>query len=305
MLILGSNFAGLAAATELARALGGSHPVTVIARTDQFLKVPLLPRYAFGLVRREDLGGSLRPRLEELGVELRQEEIERIDLRQRRVFTRDGVAVYDRLLIATGIQPNFGAVPGMGPRGYSQSIVSLAEAERARAAFERFLFRPGPVVCGCVRGAWRPSVAIEFLRLCASALQQRALSARAPLTLVVPPGLTHPDEELLGGTGVRVVRGNVLAVTPAEVQLVDGPRLPFSYSMLVPPCLGADPVRACDELTNAAGFVRVNDGGQSLARPEVFAAGAAVATPLTELTTALCEESGRLAGRSLAASVVR
>jgi sulfide:quinone oxidoreductase len=301
IVVVGSSFAGFTAGVALRERLGAEHDVTVISNCDQFLFRPWLIWVAFGLRSREDITFAIGPALEEHGVRFQHGEVSRLDLERRIVSTRAGHERYDNLVIATGSKPNYAAIPGLGPSGYTHSIMSLPAAERARKEFETFCARPGPVVIGSVQGASCHIAAYEFLFSMTCQLRSRGLESRAPVTYVTAePSIVDlgPSCRLRGGKvierfadklGVRVITGAaILKIAPGEVVLADGRRLPFAYAMLVPPVLGVAAVRACDRITNAFGFVRVNSFGQIDAYPEVFAAGDAAAAghlPPEEMAT--------------------
>jgi sulfide:quinone oxidoreductase len=290
IIIVGSSLAGFTAATELGQALGDSHDVTVISKSDEFLFMPSLVWVPFGLRTREDITFAVGPALEEQGVDFRHSEVIRLDLGRRMIVMRQGHEPYDYLVIATGAKPNYAAIPGLGPRGYTQSVMSLPAAERARTAFEEFLAAPGPVVIGTVQGASCHIAAHEFLFSMTCQLRARGLQSDAPVTYVTAEqsvarfgtghvrGSVQITERFLEKLGVRALTGaSVRMISPGEILLGDGQKLPFAYAMLIPPSLGAGAVRACDEITNGFGFVRVNSFGQTDAYPDVFAAGVAAA----------------------------
>lgn len=308
IVIVGSNFAGFTAATELKARLKSDHDVIVIAKSELFLFMPSLIGVPFGLATPRAITFPVRAPLAERGIAFRQDELTRLDLDGRRVITRTGEERYDYLVIATGPKPNYAAIPGLGPRGYTLSIMSLADAEQARLAFERFASAPGPVVIGSVQGASSPGAACEFHLAMASELSRRGLADRAPLThLTAEPHLGRfeaPFEQL----GVRTLtNAAVRAVTPGNILLVGGQTLPFAYALLLPSCLGIDAVRACETITNASGFVRVNGFQQTERYPEVFAAGAAVARAMGSVPRSgqLAEETAGLAAHNIAAQIHR
>jgi NADH dehydrogenase FAD-containing subunit len=311
IVVVGSSFAGFTAATELSSLLGVEHEVTVISKSDQFLFMPSLIWVPFGLCSKEDITFSVRPALEEHGVRFQHDDVTRLDLEHRTVTTTKGHQRYDYLVIATGSKPNYAAIPGLGPRGYTQSIMSLPAAERARAEFDRFLPLPGPVVIGSVQGASCHVAAYEFLFSMACQLRARGLEDAAPVTFVTAePSVAHfgmgglrggvqITERFLEKLGIRTITGaSIQTVSPGELVLADGQRLPFAYAMLVPSSLGVGAIRACDAITNAFGFVRVNAFGQTDAYPEVFAAGVAAAA-----CDSAPEEMARMVARNVAARI--
>jgi sulfide:quinone oxidoreductase len=311
VMIIGSGFAGFTAATELRKHLGAEHDVTVISKSDQFLFMPSLIWVALGLRSPEDITFAIGPALEEHGVRFQHDEVTRLDLDRRVISTRAGHERYDHLVIATGSRPNYAAIPGLGPRGYTQCIMTLAGAERARTEFERFVAEPGPVVIGSVQGASHHIAAQEFLFSLTCELRARGLEHRAPVTYVTAePSIAGPGlgrgmgaaaiiERFVDKLDIRVLTSaSIQEIAPGEVVLADGQRMPFAYAMLVPPSLGAAAVRGCDRITNAFGFVRVNPFGQTEAYPEVFAAGVASAAIHTSP-----EEMATIVARNVAAQI--
>ena len=288
IVILGSNFAGYTAALELKKHLGDQHEIVVISASSDFLFFPSLIWLPFGERKAADVTFPLAPIYEHKGVTFVHARVEQIDLDQRKVTHTLGVEAYDYLVIATGPQNHWEAVPGLGPQGHTQSIFGLADAERAGVAFEAFLQNPGPVVIGGVQGASCFGAAYEFLFNFAYQLKRRHI--QVPLTyLSAEPFLAHFG---IGGFGngtwmtelffkregiTGVLNASVAEVRPGEIALQDGQVLPFSYAMLAPAFRGVPPVRACTAITNAGGFVEVNDHYQTLRYPEVYACGVAVA----------------------------
>lgn len=325
IVVVGSSFAGFTAAIELKKKLGDRHDVTVLSKSEQFLFMPSLIWLPFGLRKKEDITFDVREPLEKHGVRFRLGEVTRFSLDNRTITTKSGDQSYDYLLIATGPKPNHNAIPGLGPRGYTQSIMTLPEAEKARAAFEKFLEAPGPVVVGGVQGASCFGAAYEFLFNMAHQLKKRGIADRAPLTyLTAEPYLAHfgiggfgsatkMTEYFFKKLGIQAITNAAIEkIEPKEICLADGRRLPFAYAMLVPSFLGVDAVRACESITDASGFVRVNDFYQTLAHPEVFAAGVAVAMAPADKTAVPCgvpktgylsEEMAKTAAHNIVAQI--
>ena len=297
IVVLGSNFAGFTAAIELRRALGDRHRVTVISKSHEFLFSPWLVLLAFGKRTRAQLTFSIRAPLAKHGIRFREEEVIRLDLERRRVLTRSGEERYDYLVIATGPKANYAAVPGLGPRGYTQSIVSIADAERAGVAFKQFLKAPGPVIVGEAPGASGFGASLDFLSHTAAQLAHHGLEV--PLIWLTPAADPVADQIC----GVEAVIGAVIQrVAPEELTLADHRKLPFAYAMIIPPVLGVDVVRACESITNASGFVIVNDSLQCARYPEVFAAGVAAALdPPIPNSGQLAEAMGKLVAQNIAA----
>lgn len=325
IVVVGAGVAGFTAGLELKKRLGDAHDVTVVSRSDELVFTPSLIWVPFGLRTGTDILFSVRAPLQEHGVLFREELVTKLDLDNRRVVTEAGELDYDYLLLATGPRLNHAAIPGLGPRGYTHSIMTLSEAELAREGFERFLEDPGPVVIGAVQGASCFVAAYELLLNMAYQLKERGLEAKAPLTYLTPePFVGHfgiggfgsapaMTERFFGKRGISAVTNAfVREITPDRIELFDGRSLRFGYAVLVPPFLGVDVVRACTDITDASGFVRVNERYRTDRHPEVFAAGAAVALEPRERTSVpwgvpktgyLAEEMARVAAHNIAAEI--
>lgn len=324
VVVVGSSFAGFAGAIELKKRLGAEHDVTVVSRSDQFLFTPSLIWVPFGRRTRSDITFDVRPPLEQNGIRFLQAEVLSFSLENRSIRTGSGDQSYDYLLIATGPKTNYAAIPGLGPRGYTHSIMTLPEAERAGAAFERLLRKPGPVVIGSVQNASGFVAAYDFLFIMAHELMKAGLTDEAPLTLLTNEpfaghfGIDGQTTNLRMNDSLRKLGIQALAnatvekITPKAICLTSGAKVPFSYAMLIPSFLGVDPVRACSSITDVFGFVRVNEYYQTFSHPEVFSAGlaATVCAPRgpsipgsVPRTGYLSEQMAKTAARNIAALI--
>jgi sulfide:quinone oxidoreductase len=324
ILILGSSFAGYAAALELRRRFKDQHLITVIARDDRFVFLPALVWLPFGLRRAEEISFPLAPVYRHKGIQFIHAPITRIHPNRRTVEFPGGTEDYDALLIATGPKADYAAVPGLGPHeGYTQGIFSLAEAEHAAAKFQQYLYDPGPIVVGAAPGASLFTPAYEFLFALSGQLKLHGVKRKdAPLTFVTPePYAGHlglGDQRAakwiaarLHNLGVKTIAGSLVqSVKSGAIKLSGGKSLPFKFAMIAPHFTGIDAVRERREFTTSEGFVRVNAFQQNEDFPEIFAAGSAVALPAAEgegaawappKTGYFAERSGRAAARNIAA----
>lgn len=64
IVIVGSSFAGYTAALELYEKLGNEHDITVIDRNPDFVFMPSLIWYPFGLRKADDITYDVRPAYE-------------------------------------------------------------------------------------------------------------------------------------------------------------------------------------------------------------------------------------------------
>lgn len=297
--VLGSSFAGMTAALELRKHLDDRHEVVVLDPRDHFTFIPSLIWLPFGIREADDITFPLAPLYARKGVEFVNEAAARVDVEAHTVTTSAGKAVeYDKLLVATGPRLAFEKIPGLGPDdGYTQSVCNLEHAERARAAWERFLENPGPVVVGTAQGGSCFGASYEFLFNVKHRIDKAGLAEVAPVTFVSSePYLGHFG---LGGVGDSAKRvegflehlgiegiaaASIAAVRDGEIELEGGRVLPFAYSMIVPPFAGVDAVRESEGLANPVGFVPIDDRFRHPEQPDVYAAGVATAIAPPEST---------------------
>lgn len=326
IVIVGAGFAGLTAALELREQVGSQHEIVVLSKSDEFVFQPSLVWVPFGLRSREDICFPLAPIFESRNIDFRRTDVKRLDLSNRRVDTAQGELAYDYLVIATGAQLDWSAVPGLGPtQGHTQSIFSMRDAERAQTAFERFLLNPGPIVIGAVQGASYFGAAYELAFNMAHHLRKRGPAGWTQLTFLTPePFIGHLG---LGGFGSalestrglmndlhinQITNAAVREVESKAVVLTDGRRLPFDYAMLTPPFVGADVVRACEDIVDVEGFVKVDEFYRTHRYPEVFAAGTTISIPQPSKTDVpvgvpktgqLADGMARVVAKNVAAAV--
>jgi sulfide:quinone oxidoreductase len=287
VLVLGGNFAGLAAALSVKRDLGDDVDVTVVSKSDRFQFNPSLIWIPFGKRKAKDIVFPVAKTFETHGVEFVHGEATKIDPATQKVETSNGVQGYDYLVIATGYLNDFDVIPGLGPGGNAYSITSLEGAVDAAEGWARFVNDPGPVVVGATQGAACFGAAYEFVFNATYHLRKQRL--RVPVTYVsAEPFAGHwgigglPGGEKLLGMFLRSQRIHAIwdvgmqEVVPGEVRLSDGRTLPFRYAMIVPPFIGADVVTASG-LGNPRGFIEVKDTYQTLTHPNVYAVGIATA----------------------------
>ena len=320
IVIVGASFAGLTAALELKARLGAGHDIVVVADRDEFVFLPSLIWVPFGGRDKKDISFPLAPLLEQRNIAFVHERVTAIDLASRFVVTTSRRQPYDVLLIATGPKLSFDAVAGLGPEdGHTHSIFSWKHAELARHAFERFVGAPGPVVIGAVQGAQFFGAAYELALNFVFQLRQRGISPTvAPLTFITPePYLGHlgiggsPNtraaiERIFDRKGIAPLTDVATAeVNVHEVRLASGKKLPFAFAMLTPPFVGIDAVRACKEIVDHDGFVRVEPDLSTKAHPEVFAAGSCVSVEPIEHTRLPCgaPRTGHMAEKMAAVAV--
>jgi NADH dehydrogenase len=114
ILIVGGGFGGLAAARELARALGGNQDVGValLDRVNYTTFWPMVPSVISSDVEVRHVAHSLRRILSPLGVEFFQDEVTGVDFEARQTKTEEGTFSYDYLILSPGSRTAFFGTPG-------------------------------------------------------------------------------------------------------------------------------------------------------------------------------------------------
>jgi sulfide:quinone oxidoreductase len=302
VVVLGAGLGGVIMAYEVKDLLGPDHKVSVISKGTSFSFVPSNPWVAVGWRSKDEIEVDLTAAMARKAIALIPEGAARIHPAENRVELTTGASVaYDYLILATGPDLAFDEIPGLGPQGHTQSVCTIDHALAARAAFDRLLANPGPVIIGAVQGASCFGPAYEFAFILETALRRARVRDRVPITFVTAePYIGH-----LGLDGVGDTRGllesemrahHIKWITNARVTSVDPGTmhveelgedgalrkthdLPFAFSMMLPAFRGVPAVRGIEGLTNPRGFVLVDRHQRSPAFPNVFAIGVGVAIP--------------------------
>ncbi len=291
--VIGGSFAGLTGALEAKRKLGPGHQVVLVSNSESFVYIPSLIWVPFGWREVRDITVPLRPVLDKAGVEFVHASVQSVDPDVNRIVTGVGEIDYDFLLVASGVNIRFDLIEGLGPDKHTHSVCTPAHAEEARSAWERLVSDPGPVVIGASQGASCMGAGYEFLFNLEYAARKAGVRDRIDITWITPePYLAHFGiDGMTGGEAMLkafmkmfkinfIVNSEIEEVTADEVVLKSGRRLPFKYSMIIPPFNGARFVRESGDLGDDKGFIPVDDGYRHKRYPNVFAAGLAVAAPL-------------------------
>jgi len=297
VVIIGASIGGLPAAYEARALLDKKHKVTVLSNVESFHFVPSNPWVAVGWRTRKDISFNLRPVLAKKGLEFIHAAAQRIEPDQNRVITTKGEVPYDYLIVATGPKLNFGAVPGLGPSGYTQSVCNVDHAEQAWGAYQSFLKEPGPVVVGAAQGASCFGPAYEMAFILDADLRKKKLRKKVPMYFVTPePYLGHMglagvgksrrlmEDEFAEHSITPISNAAIKEVQPGKLVLQDGQELPFRYSMFIPPFAGVDAVASTANLCNPKGFVNIDAYQANPKYKNIYAVGVCVAIPPVEQT---------------------
>ena len=324
VLVLGGNFGGLTAALAVRHELKGDVDVRVVSASDRFLFNPSLIWLPFGKRTPDDITFPVGPTLDDHGIDFVHAEATRLDLPGKKVETTAGTYDYDYLVIATGYQNDFDAVPGLR-EGNASTITTLPDAIKAGEAWRRFLDDPGDIVIGATQGAGCFGAAYEYLFNVSYQLKKAGLKKRVKLTYVTSePFLGHfgigglPHGESLLGMFLKKEKIEsrldigMKHVDVGRVVLGDDSALDFAYAMIVPPFVGQPFVKAATEIADEKGYVKVRDTYQTEVYDDVYAVGIAAAvevpwqtpTPVGVPKTGFpTEQQAHVAAKNIAAQI--
>lgn len=295
IIALGGSFGGLTAAFELKRHLGKRADVVVVSDDDKFVFIPSLPWISMGWRKAHDITLPLRGMLDRRGITFIHEKASGVDADNSRLITEMREIPYDYLVIATGPHLAYEEVPGLGPEGgYSESIFTLDQAERAYKAWNRFLESPGSIVTGSVQGVSCFGPPYEYAFEIDSELRRKKIRHKVPIVFVTSEpyvghfgigGLRNSKsimEDEFAKRDIKVVANSAVEeISPSEVTLKDGSKVPFKLSMFAPAMKG---VPAVAHLGNPRGFIPVDGRYRHTKYKNIFAVGVAIAIAPPEST---------------------
>lgn len=289
IIVAGNSFAGFTAAIELKRLVGYDHEIIVIGRSPDFVFIPSLMWYPFGLRKEEDIVFDVRGPFSHMDIKFLEAEIVKFDPVNKKVWLHDEYLPYDYLLVATGFRPGYEEIPGSGPEQFSHCISDLRCAREARRAWREFLNCGGPVVIGAADKCANYGAAYEFLFNVMHQLSKNSILHKTKLTFVTSePYLGHlgiGEDGKKKETAVNLfskynvewlANTSVSEVIPDKVILSDGSEIESRYTMIVPSVTGADAVKNSPGLGNEFGFIETNEEYRHHDFPEVYAAGMSV-----------------------------
>ncbi|MBE7550001.1 MAG: FAD-dependent oxidoreductase [Anaerolineales bacterium] len=302
--IIGAGYAGLTAALELRRLLPKSETVTVVSASEDFIFLPSLIWIAQGERDPADIAFPIRPVLEEAGIEFICAHLETINPPKKSISLSKGQSMnYDKLLIATGGEWNWDALPGLGPEpiGHTVSILSARDALNVRAQWQALLVDPGPIVIGVTLNTGLYGAAYEFALNLDVALHKAGVRDRASITFITPePYLGHFGHDGLGDSRHIIEEAfshrKIMSVTEAQIDHIEAgavvlatmQRLISKFTMIVPPYRGIKAIRDVPDLADEEGRIPVDEFYRSPAYLDIFSAGIAMQVKPPVLTTLPC-----------------
>jgi sulfide:quinone oxidoreductase len=217
-----------------------------------------------------------------------------LDPEKGEIRTGSSAIPYDYLVVASGAELDYKAVPGLGPEsGYTQSTFTVEEAIAARDALTRILAADGGrLIVAAAPGASCIGPAYEIAMMIDAALRGRRRRHQFSVLFLTPePFLGHfgvdgigmskrmIEDEFADRHIASVVNARISEIRPDRVALADGSEYPFDFALVIPSFLGSEYVRNIDGFANPKGFVTVTRELRSLKYPNIYAAGVAVAIP--------------------------
>ena len=328
-IIVGGSYAGLAAALELRSRLPASETVTLVSLSEEFIFYPSLIWVVQGDRELTDISFPIRPVLEGAGVSFVRARLVRIDPEAHSITLDDGQEMpFEKLLIATGGEWDWGSRPGLQPKphGHTVSMLSPRAAREARSEWQALLADPGPVIIGLDLNASLYGAAYEFALNLDLALRKAGVREEAQITFITPePYLGHFGHDGLGNSRQIIegafARQDITYITEAQIGHIEEEtvvlgnmhaRLPSKFTMIVPPYRGIGPVREVSGLGDEKGLIPVDATYRSRQYPHIFAAGAAIQLKPRGTTLLPCgvfipstasAEMGRVAAINMAADL--
>lgn len=311
IVILGAGLGGMPMAYEMKALARPQDQVTVINDAPRFQFVPSNPWVAVNWRQRSDIEIDIAPALARKGINFICQAAQRVHPERNEITLADGqVVAYDFLVIATGPKLAFDEVPGLGPAHFTQSVCHVAHAEQAQGAWDRFTSDPGPIVVGAVQGASCFGPAYEYAMIMDTDLRRRKIRDQVPMTYVTPePYIGHLG---LGGVGdskgmmesalrarhirwicnaktTRIENGQMWVIEHNDLGQPQREHvLPFKHAMMLPAFRGVDAVFGIAGLTNARGFVTIDEHQRNAQFRNVFSVGVCVAIAPVETTPIPC-----------------
>jgi sulfide:quinone oxidoreductase len=225
------------------------------------------------------------------GIRFVHGEVRELDAARGELRTATETFPYDYLLVASGADLDYAAVPGIGPAAHTHSTFSTDEALLAREALARVLAGDeGKIIVGASPGASCIGPAYEVLLMIEAALRKARKRERFRLTFLTPePFLGHFGVDGIGDSrrsferefATRnidtVVNSKIVGAEPGRLTLADGSMKAFDFSLIIPAFLGGAFVRQTEGLSNPKGFVQVTRELRSSRFENIYAAGVAIA----------------------------
>jgi len=280
VLVLGAGIGGTVTATQLRKQLPSEHRVMLIERDARHVFAPSFPWLMTGLRRTENISRP-RTRLSNLGVELVQGDIEKIDPEQRSVTVNGDTLTGDYLIIALGAELTAEMIPGLEQAGHTFYI--LDGAQQINEA--RLKFQGGRIaVLVCSLPFKCPAAPVEAALLLENDCRKRNIRDATEVNIYTPePGpmpLAGPDNSRMLRTMVEAknigyhAEHTVTHVEPDKkrIHFSNGVTADFDLLVYVPPHRAPQVVHDAG-LVGESGWIPVDKYTMATKFPQVYAIG--------------------------------
>jgi sulfide:quinone oxidoreductase len=342
VLVLGSNFAGLAAAQKIREYAGDSVTITIIDRKDYLLFVPNIPS---DVMENRDPAlhqrMQLRPALAGDDIAFIQGAVKAVDIVAKTVGflpnERPGeereTLSYDYLVIAMGAHLAYDRIPGFAE--YGHTVSDLFHGERLRQYLHEGGYKGGPVVIGAAHfhqgdGAEGlqpyPGGSIPYLKAaCEGPIMEMTTSMANWLKRTgkgTPDKITvfTPDEIIAADAGVKNVEAflamatgmgihyrnnmpDIARLTTEGVEFVGGETLEAEIKLILPDWVAHECLRDLP-ICDSMGFIKTNLLMRNPDHPEIFALGDCAAVTVPKIG-GIGHQEAEIVGRQLALDMGR
>jgi len=292
VLVLGSSFGGYNAAVTLKKLVPADVEITVVSTDDVFTFIPSLPWVVAGWKAPEKIQTPVADKFGRACVRFVKDTIVKLHPSENLAQGIAGDYNYDYVVIATGSELDFAAVPGMGPQGgNSYGIFTVDQALQARSALERAIAKgEGTLVFGNAQGASCLGPPYEMAMIADTLLRRKGVRGKFKIALFTnEPFLGHFG---VGGFGAMTrlledefadraiewrVNAKVAGITESRVELEDGTKYDNDFSLIMPPFYGSHAYMDIDGLANPRGFILTDDYLANPKYPNIYAVGVSLA----------------------------
>ncbi len=342
VLVLGGNFAGLAAAQKIREYAGDSVNITLIDRRDYLLFVPNIPSDVMEN-RDPELHQrmQLRPGLDKDDIGFIQGQVEQVDI-DARTFTfrpneRPGEETqtgrYDYLVLAMGAHLAYDRIEGFAEHGHTVS--DLFHGQELREYLFNGGYKGGPVAIGsahfhqgngaeCLHPYPGGSIpytkaacegpVLEMTTAMASYLTHEANSSPSRITFFTPEEHIAADAgennikaflKMTDGMGIhyRNKMADITRLTADGIEFADGQRIEAELKLVLPDWVAHDCLRALP-IADSQGFIKTDLLMRAPGHPEVFALGDCAAITVPKIA-GIGHQEAEIVGRQVALDMGR
>jgi sulfide:quinone oxidoreductase len=287
VLVLGGGIGGIVTANELRDRLASEHRVVVVEKRADYVFTPSLLWTMVGWRRPEQITKAVR-RLVRPGVEVKEAQVQAIDVESSRVRTGSGELDYDYLVVALGADLSPGSLPGFSEAAFSpydlQGSIRLLEAlQRFEGGRVVVLVSSMPYKC--------PAAPYETALLLDDYLRRKGIRDRCELEVFTPETLpmgvagAEMGRAVVGLLETKSIRFNpevkATKISSDPRELVFSNRKPVAFDFLagVPPH-GSPPAVKESVLANEAGWIPVDRRTLGTQYDNIYAIGDVAAVTL-------------------------